>query len=102
MADAPSPRLRTDAAPELADLEIRRLRQVVPGLLEVDVSILLKTADGLQARNLTLAVSEEGGGTLRDRLHAEAQVMLGAAMRMEKFCFEAMIPQEPGRRQTAA
>ncbi|WP_172332667.1 hypothetical protein [Mangrovicoccus sp. HB161399] len=94
--------LRPDASPELADLEIRRLRQVGPGLLEVDVSLLLKTGAGLQARNLTLAVSEGGGGTLRDRLRDEARLMLGAAMRMEKFCYEAMSLADRQVRPSAA
>ncbi|WP_108261352.1 hypothetical protein [Mangrovicoccus ximenensis] len=94
--------LRLDASPELADLEIRRLRQIGPGLLEVDVSVLLKSGDGLQARNLTLAVPEEGGGTLRDRLRIEARLMLGAAIRMENFCFQAMTASGGASRASAA
>ncbi|MBE3637853.1 hypothetical protein [Mangrovicoccus algicola] len=80
----------TDAV-AFADLEIRRLRQAGPGLLEVDVSLILQERSGLTARNLTLTVPEQGAGSLHDRLCSEARLMLGASLRIERCCFGAMM-----------
>ncbi|WP_138466425.1 hypothetical protein [Poseidonocella sp. HB161398] len=90
MADVSPTLPLQDAAPELLDLEIRTLRQTAPGLLEADVSLILQGPDGLTARNLTLTVPEGGSGGMLPRLRAEAQLMLNASIRMEKFCFEAV------------
>mgnify|MGYP001330002944 CR=1 FL=1 len=79
----------------LVDLELRSLKRVHPGSVEAAVSVMLRGPDGLTARNLTLFVPEDGRGSLHDRLVAEAQVMLGASLRMEYFCFQAMLAARP-------